>query len=153
MKNMTLCKSLQKTIKEAKKTDSYWIEATKIDFSSILEEKRIEANMSYADLARALGTSNAYISKVFRGDANLTIESMVKLTRALGCNISIQVVKNSSIEMEHSFLPKMALPIYSFKAALESAKLEDHEQTPTSFKKTTKSVNFPTNDENLLLAA
>jgi transcriptional regulator with XRE-family HTH domain len=31
-----------------------------------------------------MGTSAAYISKVFRGDNNLTIESMVKLARATG---------------------------------------------------------------------
>ncbi len=97
---MSLCKSLQAILDEAKKSDDYWIDSAKLDFSLAIEEKRRAVNKSYADIARAMGKSNAYISKIFRGDANLTIESMVKLARAVGGNISIQV--NNDIEFETS---------------------------------------------------
>lgn len=47
--------------------------------------------MSNAELATKLGVKPPYISKVMRGDENLTIESMVKLVRAAGGRLHIQV--------------------------------------------------------------
>jgi len=57
-----------------------------------LEQQRRAAGLSYADLAKKMGTSAAYISKVFRGDTNLTIESMVKLARATGGQLDARVL-------------------------------------------------------------
>jgi transcriptional regulator with XRE-family HTH domain len=48
--------------------------------------------MTYAAIAEKLGTSAAYVSKVFRGDENFTIESMVKLARSTDSRVSIQIV-------------------------------------------------------------
>ena len=89
---MALSKSLRSILDEAKKSDEYWMDSAKLDFAIAIEARRREINKSYADLARAMNTSNAYISKVFRGDANLTIESMVKLARAVGCNINVDLL-------------------------------------------------------------
>lgn len=68
------------------KDDGYWVEKSKIEFSVELEQLMDRARISKSALARKLGTSPAYVTKVLRGDANLTIESMVKLARALGAN-------------------------------------------------------------------
>ena len=81
---MTLSKQLKAFVDEAKQTDVYWVESAKLEFALALEQQRRAAGLSYADLAKKMGTSAAYISKVFRGDNNLTIESMVKLARATG---------------------------------------------------------------------
>lgn len=93
---MALSKSLRSILDEAKKSDEYWMDSAKLDFAIAIEARRREVNKSYADLARAMNTSNAYISKVFRGDANLTIESMVKLARAVGCNINVDLLPISA---------------------------------------------------------
>lgn len=93
---MALSKSLERRLDEAKKSDEYWMDSAKLDFAIAIEARRRVINKSYADLARAINTSNAYISKVFRGDANLTIESMVKLARAVGCNINIDLLPISA---------------------------------------------------------
>lgn len=84
-------KSLLQYLAEAKQRDNYWIEHTKLDFSSALERQRRRAGLSYKALAEKLGTSPAYISKVFRGDANLTIESMVKLARAVDGQLHLEI--------------------------------------------------------------
>lgn len=89
---MGLSKVLQKFAEVAKSNDSYWIEQAKLDFSMALENQRRVAGMTYAAIAKKIGTSPAYITKVFRGDANLTIESMVKLARSTGGRINIQIV-------------------------------------------------------------
>lgn len=89
-------KSLQQFIEEAKKADSYWIETAKLEFTFALERQRRQANISYKQIADRLGKSPAYISKVFRGDENLTIESMVKLCRAVEGKFHPEVFKEGS---------------------------------------------------------
>ena len=89
---MRLSKVIQKFVEKAKESDGYWVERTKLDFSLGLEKQRRVARMSYADIARKIGSSAAYVTKVFRGDANMTIESMVKLARATGGQLHIQIV-------------------------------------------------------------
>jgi len=85
---MIVSKALRAIMDEAEKTDQYWVDSVKLDFAIAIEAKRRELNKSYADLARALNTSNAYITKVFRGDANLTIESMVVFFTMLSVHIT-----------------------------------------------------------------
>lgn len=84
-------KSLNQYLAEAKHRDTYWIEHTKLDFSITLERQRRRNGLSYKTLAEKLGTSPAYISKIFRGDANLTIESMVKLVRAVEGQLHLEI--------------------------------------------------------------
>jgi len=89
---MKLSKALQKFVEAAKADDTYWVERAKLDFSLALEKQRRRSGMNYAAIARKIQSSAAYITKVFRGESNLTIESMVKLARATGGRINIEVV-------------------------------------------------------------
>jgi transcriptional regulator with XRE-family HTH domain len=89
---MKLSKELQAFAEEAKQTDEYWVERAKLAFAIGLEKQRVAAEMTYAAVAKKIGTSAAYITKVFRGDTNVTIETMVKLARATGGELEIRVV-------------------------------------------------------------
>ena len=89
---MKLSKTFQKFVAQAKERDSFWVERAKLDFSMSLEKQRRDSGMTYSDISRKISTSAAYITKVFRGDANMTIESMVKLARATGGQLQIQIV-------------------------------------------------------------
>lgn len=71
--------------------DEYWVERAKIEFVEGLVREMENRSITRAQLAERIGASTAYITKVLRGDTNFTIESMVKLTRALGGNLSVQV--------------------------------------------------------------
>jgi transcriptional regulator with XRE-family HTH domain len=88
---MKIIKSLKKLLDDAKRSDAYWVEKAKLDFSVLLERQRIKSEMTYTDMAEKLETSRPYVSKVFRGDANLTIETMVKLARATGGMLKISI--------------------------------------------------------------
>ena len=92
---MKMSKGFAEFFERAKQNDSYWVEKIKLDFSVQLEKARKTAGMSYADIARSLGKSAAYVTKVFRGDSNLTIESMVKLSRTVGGTLNITVVEEA----------------------------------------------------------
>ncbi len=94
---MAINKKLATYLAERKKTDAYWVESAKLDFALALEKQIRLANLSYANLAKKIGTSAAYISKVFRGDTNMTIETMVKLSRASGARLNIEIVNEAVI--------------------------------------------------------
>lgn len=86
--------SFKELFASAKKTDAYWVEKAILQFTMDLYAEMEKQRKSKSDLAALLGTSPAYITKVFRGNANFTIESMIKLTRALDCHLDIKVTHN-----------------------------------------------------------
>jgi transcriptional regulator with XRE-family HTH domain len=94
---MAINKKLASYLAARKKTDAYWVESAKLDFAMKLEKQIRLAGLSYATLAQKLGTSAAYISKVFRGDTNMTIESMVKLSRATGARLNIEILNETAV--------------------------------------------------------
>lgn len=91
-----ISKALRDFVEKARASEGYWIEAAKLHFAVSLDRQRVAAGLTYKDVADKLGTSAAYISKVFRGDTNVTVESMVKLARATGGRLDIQVVDGAA---------------------------------------------------------
>lgn len=96
---MKMSKGIRAFVENAKKTDSYWVEKAKFEFSLGLEKQRRLADMTYVSIAKKIGTSAAYITKVFRGDTNVTIETMVKLARATGGELNIAIVDKASVSV------------------------------------------------------
>ncbi|QCB46621.1 helix-turn-helix transcriptional regulator [Hydrogenophaga sp. PAMC20947] len=90
---MALNKRLRALVDEAKKSDGYWVQNAKLGFALALEKWRRRSEMSNTELAEKVGSSPAYMTKVFRGDTNFTIETMVKLARACGGRLEIQIVE------------------------------------------------------------
>ena len=88
-KAIKLSKNLSSFVESAKNDDFYWVEKIKLDFAIELDRYRRDLNMTADEFAKELGVSRAYMSKLFRGDVNLTIKSMVKLARAAGARISL----------------------------------------------------------------
>ncbi len=63
-------KSFKELFKEGKKRDTYWTTSLILDFTEGLH-KIMEANrVTRSDLARRLGVSPTYITKVLRGNVN-----------------------------------------------------------------------------------
>jgi ribosome-binding protein aMBF1 (putative translation factor) len=89
---MKSSKALSAFARQAREEGAYWTERAKLDFAQQLENQRRRSKLTYSQLAHLLGHSAAYVSKVFRGDANVTIESMVKLADAAGGRVQITIV-------------------------------------------------------------
>ncbi len=85
-------KSLDSLFESVKTKDTYWTSKAILEFTSDLYQLMKQRGETKADMARSLKTSQAYITKVFKGDVNFTIDSMVRLTRALGGKVHIHVV-------------------------------------------------------------
>ncbi|WP_295584640.1 helix-turn-helix transcriptional regulator [uncultured Lamprocystis sp.] len=61
----------------------YLTEDAKIGFAVCVERRMKQQGISKTELAHRLGTSQAYVTKILRGDSNLTIKSMVELAAAV----------------------------------------------------------------------
>lgn len=89
---MKISGTLNGFVEKARLSDSYWVERAKLNFALALERQRKAAGLTYKAVAEKLGTSAAYVTKVFRGDTNMTIETMVKLARATGGELDVRIL-------------------------------------------------------------
>lgn len=51
-----------------------------------------QQGVSNAELARRLGKSRAYVTKLLRGTTNFTLESLVRIGRALSCEVEFELL-------------------------------------------------------------
>jgi len=72
-------------------TLEYEVAGVEMDFTESLEELMARRGVNKSELARRIGTSPAYITKILRGGTNFTLETMVKLVRALQGQLTIRV--------------------------------------------------------------
>lgn len=84
-------KSFKKLKSRSLNRDGYWSESAKQEFVLGLTRLLKHHDVSNAELARRIDRSAPYVSKALRGDENFTIESMVKLVRAIGGKLHIHV--------------------------------------------------------------
>lgn len=69
--------------REAERREEYWVAGAILEFTESLTAAMEAQGVSRADLARRLGVSAAYVTKMLRGNANFTLRSMVRAARAL----------------------------------------------------------------------
>ncbi|MDR1581526.1 MAG: helix-turn-helix transcriptional regulator [Synergistaceae bacterium] len=67
----------------------YWYEKLKSVFSNNFFRLMTEKNIGKAQLAKKIGVSKPYISKILRGDENFTVKTLAKVAFALGCEIDV----------------------------------------------------------------
>jgi len=77
-------------LRRAEQGETYWVERAILDFTENLVSLMEEKGVSKAELARRIEKSPAYITKVMRGNTNFTIESMVRLVRAVDGQLCIR---------------------------------------------------------------
>lgn len=85
---MTL-KKYHAFLSRARRSPAYWSRIAMRDFTEGLTSRM--AGKSRAALAEAAGVSPAYITKVFGGSENFTIETMAKLALAVGGKVRIHI--------------------------------------------------------------
>jgi transcriptional regulator with XRE-family HTH domain len=75
---------------------AYWSEVAFLSFTEDLL-KMMGNSVSQAELARRVGVSRGYISRVFRGLENLTLETMTKLALAVGGSVRLHVAPQDRV--------------------------------------------------------
>ena len=84
-------KSFAELYEMARQKDAYWVADAIYSFTEELNRLAEIEGVSRAEIARRLGTSASYVTKIFRGDANFTIESMVRLARVVGARLHVHL--------------------------------------------------------------
>jgi transcriptional regulator with XRE-family HTH domain len=74
---------------EARGMPEYWEEGAVLDFTEALHDAMEEQGTTRTELARRLGTSQAYITRVLSGRANFTLKTMARLALALGLQLEV----------------------------------------------------------------
>ena len=85
-------KRFEKLFTQAREGLDYWVAGAIFDFTEEVVCLMEEKNITRSELAKKMGTSPAYITKVLRGSTNFTLASMVKLARALELEVRIRLV-------------------------------------------------------------
>ena len=76
----------------AQQHPAYWSYLTTLEFIDALVAEMDAQGVSGAELARRMGTSRAWVSRVLAGECNLTVATMGKLDSALGMRVTTQIV-------------------------------------------------------------
>ena len=71
-------------------TLDYELANVEMDFTDSLEALMQRRGVNKSELARRIETSPAYITKILRGSTNFTLETMVKLVRALDGELHVR---------------------------------------------------------------
>lgn len=85
-------KTFRQLRNEAKQHDAYWIDRTVLSFLVQLSSRMKEGGLNKTQLAERIGTSKAYLSKIFSGNPNFTVATLVRLARATGAQVEIRIV-------------------------------------------------------------
>lgn len=84
-------KSFAELLQAARASEIYKAERVRLQFVADLLRAMEARDISRADLARKLGKSNAYVTKILRGDANFTVQTMIQLCEAVGTNLHVHM--------------------------------------------------------------
>lgn len=88
MKTLT---ALKAKAEQARSSHAYQAEGASIRFTEDLVAFMKTSGLTRTALAEKIGSSPAYITKILRGDTNFTLDSMVKIASALGCELTISM--------------------------------------------------------------
>ena len=77
-------KTFREWTQEAEADPVYWTERAILSVTEEIFVAMEKRGMQRSELARRLGTSPAYVTKILRGKANFTLESLARIAFALG---------------------------------------------------------------------
>ena len=81
---------------------AYWSYLTTLEFIDALVAAMDARGVSGAELARRMGTSRAWVSRVLAGECNLTVATIGKLAFPLGMKVTTQIVPVGTTAADHA---------------------------------------------------
>lgn len=83
--------TIQVLLREVRQHDDYWEEWIVSDFTEELCRRMEVLGVSRKGLAERINSSPPYVTKVLRGEDNLTAKTMAKLARAVGSVVRVHL--------------------------------------------------------------
>jgi ribosome-binding protein aMBF1 (putative translation factor) len=88
--------SLNRKLQNPEFRAAYDAEDKRIELVLQIIKLRQQRGMTQSDLAKAIGTRQANVSRLERFDANLTLGTLEKVAQALGANLQIDLVPEAA---------------------------------------------------------
>ena len=88
--------SLKRKLQNPEFRAAYDAEDKRIELVLQIIKLRQQRGMTQSDLAKAIGTRQANVSRLERFDANLTLGTLEKVARALGADLRIDLVPEAA---------------------------------------------------------
>ena len=88
--------SLKRKLQNPEFRAAYDAEDKRIELVLQIIKLRQRRGMTQSDLAKAIGTRQANVSRLERFDANLTLGTLEKVAQALGANLQIDLVPEAA---------------------------------------------------------
>ncbi|MBU1206171.1 MAG: helix-turn-helix transcriptional regulator [Proteobacteria bacterium] len=124
-------KSFNKLYAEAQKRESYWVAEAILDFTDNIYRLMEQKKISKADLAKVLHVSPAYVTKILRGNVNFTLETMVRLARAVGGMLHTHVApEDTQVGWTYDFKFDQERQVYAPALQVSSQLYEKYWQDP-----------------------
>lgn len=119
---------LGKVFEEARKSLVYQVETVSLEFTEELIQRMEELGIKRADLARKLGVSAPYVSKLLDGAGNFTLETLIKVADAVGCDLKTHLAKRDC----ESMWVDVPLPTEDFVVSAGKTKQQPEEVNVTT---------------------
>lgn len=84
-------KDFSNLFEQIEKSPGYTVEGLKVEIAEMIYLAMQRSQVHQAELARLMGKSRAYITKVLSGNVNFTLETMVSIADALDCEVKIAI--------------------------------------------------------------
>jgi len=91
---------------EAQASPDAWVDGPIVEFTEDLCRLMEEKGLSRADLAKKIGTSRAYVTKLLGGNANFTLATMAKLAFALDGAIHVHIADKHAVTRWTDEIPR-----------------------------------------------
>ncbi len=114
-------------------TQKYQVEQLTLAFTeSVLLRMEALSNLTGKELAKRMGCSKAYVSKLLSGKGNFTHETLVKLARALDCRVEPpRLIPNETSQVIRFGPPVSRLVYGEFRPLTKEQKPKnDHPSNP-----------------------
>jgi transcriptional regulator with XRE-family HTH domain len=98
MSNKETSKRFAELFRQLQQSPTYRIEGLKVEISEQIYQAMQRGHISNAELARRLGKSRAYVTKILSGNVNFTLETLVIITAALNYELKFEMTPRSMID-------------------------------------------------------
>lgn len=84
-KSIAKLDSFEELFQHAEQDTEYWVELAKLEFTEEMLTRMQEAGIKKSQFALSLGAKPAFVTRLVSGHNNFTLETMVRVARALDC--------------------------------------------------------------------
>ena len=90
-------------VRQGKQTAAYWLEVAKENLADEIRDRMQQQGLTLTELARRLGKNQNYVSRLIKGDAALSLKTLVEIAFALGYRLRGYRIDQDSllVPLEH----------------------------------------------------